>query len=52
MAKDKTASKSLMLLLASHGLDPADYEIVQDLAYSVIVRNKASGEHKIISKIG
>lgn len=51
MKKPKDFTEEQRKLLARHGMDPAEHEIVKDYTYSMILRNKYSGEYKIVHKV-
>lgn len=48
--KNATPTKEQQELLKAHGLNPLFWTIVKDLMDSVIVRNRLSGEFKLLSK--
>lgn len=48
--KNATPTKEQQAMLKANGLNPLFWVIVKDLMDSVIVRNRLSGEFKLVSK--
>lgn len=50
MAKKNTMTTEQKMLLGEKGLIPSMWEIRQDLPSSLIIRNKITGEFRLIDK--
>ena len=50
MAKKKEMTQEQKMLLGEKGLIPSMWEVRQDLPKSMIIRNKITGEFRLIDK--
>ena len=48
--KNASPTKEQAEILRKNLLNPAEYIVVKDLKYSMIVRHRYSGEHQIVKK--
>lgn len=48
--KNATPTKEQSEILRKNNLNPAMYVVVKELPYSLIVKNRETGEHEIIKK--
>ena len=48
--KNATPSKAQAEIIRRAGLDPQDYVVVRTLEHSIIVRNRATDEFKVLDK--
>lgn len=52
MAKKKLPTPAQQEVLKRHGLNVINWEVVQDLENSMIVRHRITGEYKVVEKNG
>lgn len=48
--KNATPTKEQAEILRKNKLNPAEYVVIKELAYSMIVKHRYSGEHQAIKK--
>lgn len=48
--KNASPSKEQAAILRRSKLNPAEYVVVKELTYSMIVKHRSTGEHQIIKK--
>ena len=48
--KNATPSKAQAEILKRHGLQPLTWTVIKDLAHSMIVKHRITGEFKVIEK--
>lgn len=50
MKKNTSPAKEWVEILRRNNLNPALYVVVKELPYSLIVKNRETGEHDVIKK--